>query len=86
MRYVFTTLIITVVALTTGCANLVVPSYSPDYAAVDNLKRGKFDKAALGKVQPEDVKAKVNQISLRGANLTAGDVTFAGYLLSLIHI
>jgi hypothetical protein len=80
MRHFFTTLIITVAALISGCANLVVPSYSPDYAAVDSLKHSKLDKAALGKVQPDDAKAKVNQISLRGANLTAGDVTFAGYL------
>lgn len=80
MRYVFSILVITVAALTSGCANLVVPSYSADYAAVDSLKHSKLDKAALGKVQPDDAKAKVNQISLRGSTLTAGDVTFSGYL------
>ncbi len=80
MRSAITILIIMISALTTGCANLVAPSYSADYAAVDNLKHSKLNKMALGKVQPDDVRAKVNQISLRGANLTAGDTTFAGYL------
>lgn len=80
MHHILTLLIVMISALASGCANLAAPSYSADYAAVDSLKHGSLGKAAVGKVQPEDAKAKVNQITLRGANLSAGDTTFTGYL------
>jgi hypothetical protein len=80
MRYTLSLLILAVAALTTGCANFQAPSYSADYAAVDALKRSGLGKSKVGDVQPEQPTAKVNQITLRGSSLTAGDTTFAGYV------
>jgi len=80
MRFAAVLLAVAVSALATGCANLVAPDYSADYSAVDALKRSGLAKSRVGKVQPEDVEAKVNLISLRGASLRAGGTTFAGYV------
>jgi hypothetical protein len=80
MRYAIALVILAISALSTGCSTLVAPSYSADYSAIDALKRSGSGKSSVGKVQPEDVSAKVNKITLRGASLAAGDTTFAGYV------
>ena len=59
-----TYLIIVISALVSGCASLVAPNYSADYAVLDSLKRTGLSKVAVGKVQPEDATAKVNKITL----------------------
>jgi len=63
-----------------GCASFVTPEYSADYAAVDALKRQSLKPASVGKVQPEDPGAKVNNITLRGTKLAASTGTFALYV------
>lgn len=80
MRHALTAILLSLCALASGCASLTAPSYSADYGALDPLKRAGLAKAAVGKVQPDDANAKVNQISLRGATLTATDGTFTSYL------
>lgn len=80
MRRIFILIAVLMSALATGCANLAAPPYAADFSAVDALKRTSSNKVAVGKVLPDDPKAKVNSISLRAANLSAGDTSFAGYL------
>ena len=63
-----------------GCASFVVPSYSADYSAVDALKRSGLKPVAVEPVQPQDSSAKVNKITLRGAQLTVDDGNYAKYL------
>ena len=73
-------IVIVIGLLASGCSSLVAPNYSPDYSAVDSLKRAQLLKSAVGKAQPDDPDAPVNGIKLRGANLRASDGTFAAYL------
>jgi hypothetical protein len=69
-----------VLAALSGCASFVAPEYSADYAAVDALKRQSLKPASVGKVQPEDPAAKVNNITLRGTKLASPAGTFALYV------
>lgn len=80
MRCLILSLAATLSLLLTGCSTLVAPSYSADYSLVDSIKRQGLTKTSVGKAQPDDIKAKVNQITLRASPLTAGDTTFAGYV------
>jgi hypothetical protein len=66
--------------LATGCASPKAPAYSPDYAALDQLKAAKPSTIAVVKVQPTDPNAPVNRISLRGTRLDSPSGTFAKYL------
>ena len=63
-----------------ACGSFVVPDYSADYGAVDGLKRQGLQRASVGPGAPEDRTAKVNQITLRGSQLTAGERSFAAYV------
>lgn len=74
-----------IAVLTTGCASLVAPTYSPDYPSLDRLKAGKLDKVAVGTFQPRDPQAPVNKITLRGASLATPQGTFAEYLESAMR-
>jgi hypothetical protein len=67
-------------ALTSGCATFVAPTYSPDYSALDSLKRQKISKIAIEPVEPKGQTEKVNKITLRGATLASPSGTFAQYL------
>ncbi len=80
MRYLLALMTVCAAMLSTGCASFTAPAYSADYSAVDMLKRSGAGKASVGNTQPTDPAAKVNQISLRGNALTAGDMTFAAYV------
>ena len=62
--------------LATGCASPKAPAYSPDYAALDQLKAAKPSTIAVVKVQPTDPNAPVNRISLRGTRLDSPSGTF----------
>ena len=66
--------------MSTACGTLQAPSYSADFFAVDSMKRQGLAKTSVGKALPDDAKAKVNSISLRGSTLASGDTTFAGYV------
>jgi hypothetical protein len=68
------------VAALAGCSTLVAPPYSPDYPALDSLKKVPLQKVAVGPVQPRDAAAAVNRISLRGAHMVGPKGTFAQYL------
>lgn len=72
-------LVLTSIALS-GCATFVAPSYSPNYEAIDQVRKIKADRFSVGSVQPTDPEAKVNRISLRGASLKSSSGTFAKYL------
>ena len=80
MRYLLAIMAVCAVMLSTGCASFTAPAYSADYEAIDMLKRSGAGKSSVGGAQPDIPTAKVNQLSLRGAGLTAGDITFATYV------
>jgi hypothetical protein len=63
-----------------GCASLMAPPYSPDFGALDALKRVPLDKVTVGPVQPRDPAAAVNRVTLRGSPLAVQEGTFAHYL------
>ena len=65
--------------LASGCT-LVAPNYTPDYTALDSLKRQKLSKVAIESVKPRDLSAEVNKISLRGSSLVSSYGSFAQYL------
>jgi hypothetical protein len=69
-----------VILALTGCATIVAPNYSPNYEAIDQLKKISADHISVGTVQPTDPNAKVNHISLRAASLGSPSGTFAKYL------
>lgn len=64
-----------------GCSSIhnAVP-YTPNYAAIDQLKFYQLNTVALDNVQPPYADASVNQITLRGMPLTATNGTFTAYL------
>ena len=66
--------------LATGCAQLKAPPYAADYEALDRLKAGSPAPVAIATVQPTDPAHRVNNLSLRGANLGSPSGTFARYL------
>lgn len=66
--------------LATGCAQLVAPPYSADYAVLDQLKRAQPDKTAVAAFQPTDPKHEVNHLTLRAARLNSASGSFAKYL------
>jgi hypothetical protein len=68
-----------------GCASLTPPPYSPDYEAIDRLKKSNTEKLAVAKVQPDDPTAPVNKITLRGTTLKPQSGTFANYLEDAIR-
>lgn len=74
-----------IAVLTTGCASLVAPTYSPDYPSLDRLKAGQLEKVAVGTFQPQDPQAPVNKITLRGSSLATSQGTFAQYLESAMR-
>jgi hypothetical protein len=74
-----------IAVLTTGCASLVAPAYSPDYPTLDRLKTGQLEKVTVGTFQPQDPQAPVNKITLRGASLATSQGTFAQYLESAMR-
>lgn len=75
----------TALAVLSGCASFVAPSYSPDYPSIDRLKGGQLDKVAVGTFQPRDPGATVNRVTLRGAALAPAAGTFAEYLENAIR-
>lgn len=74
-----------IVAILPGCATFTAQTYSPDYEAMDQMKKIDIDKLSVGKVEPQDPNAEVNKITLRGAPLKAPDGTFATYLENAIR-
>lgn len=76
---------ILLVSFLSGCASLLAPNYSPDYEAIDKLKKLNLQKVALGEFQPRDPNAAVNKISLRGASLRAQEGAFSIYLENAIR-
>lgn len=74
-----------IAVLTTGCASLVTPTYSPDYPSLDRLKAGQLGKVAVGTFQPRDPQAPVNKITLRGSSLATPQGTFSEYLESAMR-
>ncbi|MEQ1661814.1 MAG: hypothetical protein ABL877_03880 [Thiobacillus sp.] len=66
-------------ATLSGCA-LNVPSYSPRYEVIDQLKKKSINKLSVGDFQPVDPKADVNRITLRGSPLQPESGTYADYL------
>lgn len=71
---------LTLIMLTTGCATYMAPSYTPDYPALDNLKRQKVPKIAIESVEPKNPNETVNKITLRGAMLASASGSYAQYL------
>lgn len=71
---------LTMIMLTTGCATYMAPSYTPDYTALDNLKRQKVSKIAIESVEPKNPNETVNKITLRGAALASASGSYAQYL------
>lgn len=67
-------------AALSGCGSLIAPPYSPDYQALDRLKRASVGKVAVAPVQPRDPAASVNHITLRGARMNSPRPTYAHYL------
>src|SRR6218665_1307956 len=80
MRYLLAITVVCTAMLSTGCASFLAPAYSADFEAIDMLKRSGAGKSSVGSAQPDSPTATVNQVSLRGAALTAGDLTFAAYV------
>jgi hypothetical protein len=70
---------VAVLALT-GCASLVAPPYSPDYATLDRLKGQPLQKVSVGSFRPTEETAPVNTIGLRAARLISPRGSFAKYL------
>lgn len=68
------------VAFVSGCAPLLAPPYSADYAALDSLKKKNVDPVAVGTFKPTDPKDKINNLTLRVASLQSGSGSFAKYL------
>lgn len=64
-----------------GCSSIheAVP-YTPNYAAIDQLKFYKLNPIALDSVQPADPNAPVNQIKMRMQPLTVTTGTFTTYI------
>jgi len=73
------------VAVISGCASFMAPTYSPHYETIDRLKKMRIEKLSVGEVQPRDPSAPINRITLRGATLSSPDGTFAGYLEKAIR-
>jgi hypothetical protein len=74
-----TAIMIASMLLTSGCT-FMAPSYTPDYSALDSLKRQKVSTIAVEPVEPKDPDAKVNNISLRGSTLKSPSGSYAKYL------
>jgi len=68
-----------------GCATLLAPNYSPDYEAIDKLKKLNLQKISVGEFQPRDPNAPVNKIGLRGASLKASEGAFSIYLENAVR-
>jgi hypothetical protein len=68
-----------------GCASLLAPNYSPDYEAIDKLKKLNLQKISVGEFQPRDPNAAVNKISLRASSLKAQEGAFSIYLENAIR-
>lgn len=69
-----------------GCASLVAPPYSPDYATLDRLKGQPLQKVSVGTFRPTEESAPVNTIGLRAARMVSPRGSFARYLEdALIH-
>jgi len=69
----------TLAVLTSGCT-IMAPSYTPDYSALDSLKRQKVSKVATVTVEPKDPIERVNNITLRGSTLASPSGSYAKYL------
>lgn len=69
----------TLLLMITGCT-IMAPSYTPDYTAVDALKRRNISKIAIEMVEPKDPNSKVNKITLRGGFLASPSGNYAQYL------
>lgn len=69
-----------VLVLASGCAQFVAPSYTPEYEALERLKRAGIVKVTVGTVGPKAEDATVNRLSLRLTGLKAPRGTFADYL------
>ena len=78
-KLLITAIMIASMLLTSGCT-FMAPSYTPDYSALDSFKRQKLSKIALEPVEPKDLNAKVNNISLRGSTLLSPSGSYAQYL------
>lgn len=85
MRIFFCALTLGVSFTVVGCTSFSAPSYSPDYQTIDTLKKNPLEKMAVGQVQPSDPNARVNKISLRGANLVVSGGTYSSYLEQAIR-
>jgi hypothetical protein len=66
--------------LASGCAQLMAPSYSSDYASLDRLKTTRPEKTSVATFQPTDPNHAVNNLTLRGARLKSPSGSFAKYL------
>lgn len=73
-------LLVLVAMQLTGCVAFVAPTYSPHYEAIDQTRKINADRISIGTVQPTDLSADVNSISLRAASLKSASGTFAKYL------
>jgi len=74
----------TLAVLVNGCT-IIAPSYTPDYSALDSLKRQKVSKVANVTVEPKDPNEKVNNITLRGSTLASPSGSYAKYLEDAIR-
>ena len=68
------------IAALAGCATLVVPAYSPDYAQIDRLKTQRLKPVAIGDLSPTDPQASVNLLTVRGAPFRPAKGSFVEYL------
>ncbi|HEX5805108.1 MAG TPA: hypothetical protein VFY31_02080 [Macromonas sp.] len=78
-------LVSVVAVLTSGCASFSVPSYTPDYPTLDQMKRENIEKISVGQFQPQDPNSPINKISLRGASLKPAEGNYAKYLEQAIR-
>lgn len=85
MKIIKISLLAVIFFLVTGCASLVAPPYSPDYALLDSVKQKNLQKISVGQFQPKDPNARVNKISLRGSSLRTQEQSFATYLENAIR-
>ncbi len=77
LRY---SVILLLTLVTAGCASFKAPAYSPDYQVLDRLKNKSLVNVSVAPVEPQDPKAKVNQVDLRAMSLSTEQGTFSAYL------
>lgn len=74
--------LILILLLSTSCATLTAPTYTPKYELLDSIasKNIKFEKVGVNEVRPINITNPLNRISMRGNSLISPYGSFSKYV------